>query len=161
MESIRYENAISTWTPIHQASIPLNGVCFGDGNWLAVGPNNTVVRSEDLVSWTELQGAYPNATWNWIVAAPEPGKPFVSWRYVAVGQSITIDPMTRSEVHTGVTMYSDDGGLTWIKGGGGANANLRSIAYSPELNVYVAVGDKSMGPDGKYIPTILSVSGTA
>lgn len=161
MASIRNENEISTWTHQYTAMNPINGICYGDGNWVGVGPNNSVITSTDTHDWVERTGAVPNATWTWVIAAPEPGIPHAKWRFVAVGYTKIPDPrgVGYGVIESGVIQYSDDGGVTWGKGANGANAKLQSIAYSPELNIYVAVGNVSTNPDGSESATILSVNG--
>jgi hypothetical protein len=114
-----------TWTTVHTAPEALYGVAYGNGRWVAVGHNNRVVVSYDGTTWTESKGAQPGAGWNWIT--------FGNGKFVAVGGQVI------NGVDTGVAMYSSDG-TTWTKAGTGAKYHLQSVAYSPELNVFVAVG---------------------
>ena len=158
--SDRQGTLAGTWDVLHTASGPLNCIAYGNGTFVAVGPNNLVIRSEDSgATWTEFKGAIPGATWSWIVAANEP----TGLRFVAVGNTSIVDPadpMMQNHIITGALMYSDDGGATWSKGSVNANAPLNSIAYSPELNVYVAVGNKHLNSANKEIATLVSVDGT-
>lgn len=155
--SNRYENEISSWTHQLSTADAINGIAYGDGQWVGVGSNNSVVYSNNAHDWTTSTGAISNADWTWVIAAYEP----TGWRFVAVGSTVTPDPRGPAypDIETGVIMFSDNGGVTWEKGASGANAKLQSIAYSPELNVYVAVGNTTVDANGATIPTILSVKG--
>jgi hypothetical protein len=57
---------------------------------------------------------------------------------VAVGQ-VTVNGQSKAAM-----MYSEDQGVTWIKGNPGTTKPLQSIAYSPQLNKFVAVGDNGV-----------------
>lgn len=116
-----------TWTKVHQASYGLEGIAYGGGKWIAVGKNNLVVTSTNGTTWTESRGAYSGAQWNWLA--------YGNSKFVAVG-SATVGGQS-----VGAVMYSDDGGLKWIKGNAGTSSHLQSVAYSPTLNVFVAVGN--------------------
>jgi len=160
MYSLRQGVFVGEWALSHTASGGLNSISYGADVYVAVGPNNLVIRSEDSgATWSESSGAIPGATWWWITAAREPS----GWRFVAVGNTSIIDPADpgmQNRIVTGAIMYSDDGGVTWIKGNVDANAPLNSITYSPELNVYVAVGNKHLSASGQPTVTIVSVDGT-
>lgn len=144
LRSGRYGNEPGTWTEAFVASHALNGVVYGNNVWIAVGKNNLVVKTTDGVTWTESAGAIPGAWWQWIC--------FGKGRFVAAGYQTIPDPNNPGfNIDAGVIMYSDDDGVTWKKANSGTNKRLSSIAYSPELNVFVAVGR-----DG----TIISVNGS-
>jgi hypothetical protein len=124
--SNRNGNANGTWTKVKQASGGLEGVAYGGGKWVAVGSNNKVLTSADGSNWTETTGAYKGAQWNWIT--------YGNGKFVAVGSA---DVAGKS---IGAVMYSTDG-ITWTKGNSGTSNHLQSVAYSPTLNVFVAVGN--------------------
>jgi photosystem II stability/assembly factor-like uncharacterized protein len=148
LASDRYGRQPSTWTVKHSASHGLKGLVFvpntpaGKSIWVAVGNYNLVVRTENGgTTWTELNGALPGASWQWIA--------YGKGRLVAVGNADVHDPAYppvasgQTDMHTisaGVIMYSDDFGVTWTKADSGTQSYLSSISYSPELNVFVAVG---------------------
>lgn len=115
-----------TWTKVHQASSELEGVAYGNGRWVAVGRNNLVVTSTNGTTWTESKGAQATAMWNWLA--------YGAGKFVAVGGG------TVNGQSVGAVMYSTDG-LTWTKGNAGTSSHLQSVAYSPTLNVFVAVGN--------------------
>lgn len=142
--SSRYGNEVSTWAEAYVASQRLQGCAFGNNTWIAVGRNNLVVRTTDGVNWTELSGAVPGARWKWLT--------FGGGRFVAVGFNTVPDPENPAvDIQVGAVMYSDDDGLTWTSVNSGTKNQLSSVAYSPELNVFVAVGDNG---------TVVSVKGS-
>lgn len=141
--SDRVGNEPSTWNKTYTTPVPstggrigLTGIAHGDGYWIAVGQNNTVVTSSNGIDWTLNQGAVQGSDWQWIC--------FGAGRFVAIG-GVVVDGKT-----VGTIMFSDDGGATWTKGSSGTDKFLYSIAYSPELNVFAAVGEAG---------TIVSVKG--
>jgi len=126
--SYRDGDATSTWSKVHQATNGgLEGVAYGDGKWVAVGSNNKVLVSTNGSSWTQSTGSFPGAQWNWIT--------YGNGTFVAVG-SATVNGQS-----LGAVMYSSDGGATWTKGNSGTKSHLQSVAYSPNLNKFVAVGN--------------------
>lgn len=137
--SERVGNEPSTWTKTYSTPVPavgrlgLKGIAYGGGSWVAVGAQNTVVRSTDGYNWTKLEGAIPGGDHQWIC--------YGAGRFVVVGGQYIDDPDSPGDqITVGTIMYSDDGGLTWFKGSSGTDDFLYSIAYSPELNVFAAVG---------------------
>ena len=140
LASTRYGDSFQTWSSVHTSSVGLQGLAWvpGTATWVAVGENNTVVRSTNGIAgpWSESKGAIAGATWKWIT--------YGKGRLVSCGHATMPDPV--DPVHTtldqGAIMYSDDDGATWAKANAGTGKNqLHAIAYSPELNVFVAVGD--------------------
>jgi hypothetical protein len=125
-KSNRTGNANGTWSVVYTDSNNINGISYGNNVWVAVGGNNTVYTSSNTTSWVKRKGALPGATWLHIV--------YGNGTFVAVGSRIV------NEVIQGATMYSNDG-ITWTKGVSSPAKPLNSIAYSPELNLFVAVGD--------------------
>lgn len=126
LRSQRTGSSSGTWTKVHQASSGLEGIVYGGSKWVAVGKNNLVVTSTNGTTWTESKGAQSGAQWNWMA--------YGNGKYVAVG-SATIGGQS-----VGVVMYSTDG-VTWTKGNAGTSSHLQAVSYSPELNVFVAVGN--------------------
>lgn len=134
LTSLRTGSDLSTWSVSYTASDSLFGI-----NWIpsygfvAVGANNLVVRTDDGTTWTESQGATPGATWLWTAYGND--------KIVAVGRAPVPDPDNPgSSIDQGALMYSTDNGETWTAGNPGTKNILQSIAYSPELNTFVAVG---------------------
>jgi hypothetical protein len=125
--SYRDGDATGTWTKVKQASSGLEGVAYGNGNWVAVGQNNLVLTSTDGNTWTESRGAFPGAQWNWIA--------YGNGKFVAVGSG------TVNGASVGAVMFSTNGGASWTRGNSGTTNHLQSVAYSPTLNVFVAVGN--------------------
>ena len=117
----------AAWGPIYSSPNVLYGVAYGTGTWVVVGDSNIVIRSTDSTSWTTSTGAMPGCLWADIA--------YGNGKFVAIGNT-TIDG-----VFQGAIMYSTDAGLTWTKGNPGTKNVLRSIAYSPDLNIFAAVGD--------------------
>ena len=68
--------------PTGRTGLPLRGVAFGNGRFVAVGGDGTIVHSSDGDSW---QQATNNATSNWLL-----GVAFGNGRFVAVGFDGTI-----------------------------------------------------------------------
>jgi len=126
LKSSRTGNLASTWSKVHTAGSGLYGICYdGVGKWVAVGGNNLVVTSSDGTTWIDSSGAYPGATWNSIV--------YGNGQYVAVG---SVQVMGNQQ---GAVMTSPDG-VTWTKGNAGVKDALLGVAYSPDVNVFVACG---------------------
>jgi hypothetical protein len=125
----------STWSKVHQASQSLSGVAYGGGLWVAVGNRNLVVTSTNGTTWTERQGAFSGADWTWI----EYGN----------GQFVACGGATAAGRGVGTIMFSTNG-INWTRGNSGTTNLLQSIAYSPTLNMFVAVGNNG---------TIVSVKG--
>jgi hypothetical protein len=125
---------IAQWDILHTASGPLYGIAYGNNTWIACGKNNLVVKNTGGTTWTEHQGAVPGAKWQWMT--------FGAGRFVAVGGVTLPDPNNPGQdIKSGAIMYSDDDGATWIKGNSGTDKYLYSVTYSPELNIFVAVGE--------------------
>lgn len=143
LRSGRHGNEPGTWTEAFVASHGLTGAVYANNVWVCVGRENLVVRTTDGATWHESAGAIPGAMWQWLT--------FGGGRFVAVGYKTIDDPDNPGfTIDSGVIMYSDDDGVTWTKANSGTSKRLTSIAYSPELNVFVAVG---------YDGTIISVKG--
>lgn len=136
LKSDRVSDTTSTWSTVYNAGVVLRHINHGNGIWIAVGENNTVVRSTDGVTWTKTKGSTPSATWTYIV--------YGNGKWVVSGGS-RVGSATK-----GAIMYSTDNGLTWTKGSAGTTSMLLSLTYSPELNKFVSVG---------YNGSIVSVEG--
>lgn len=115
-----------TWQTVHSAGTPLFGIAYGNGSWVAVGQGNKVLTSTDGYTWTTRVGAQKSSDWQWIT--------YGNGTFVAVGGAV----VNGQEI--GTVMFSTDGGVTWTRGNSGSKKSLSSIAYSPELNKFVAVG---------------------
>jgi hypothetical protein len=144
-KSTRVGNDIGGWTEVYSTNAgDLQGCAYGNNVWIAVGENNLVVRSTNGTSWSVVQGAVPNGMWKWMT--------FGGGRFVAVGYKTVPDPAdpVNTTITQGIVMYSDNDGVTWTQAESGSTNRLQSVAYSPELNKFVAVG--------KY-GTIIAVDG--
>jgi len=124
--SNRVGNNTGTWATVHSATQPLLAVAYGNGHWVAAGNNNLVLTSSNGSTWTEKAGAVKGAQWTWAA--------YGNGTFVVVGGFIN------KGKDTGVVMFSTDNGATWTRGNAGGASHLQSVAYSPQLNVFVAVG---------------------
>lgn len=124
--SNRTDDQSGTWAKVHTASRGLCGVAYGNGIWVAVGFGNTVLTSTNGSTWTARTGAMAASDWLWIE--------YGNGQFVAVGGA------TVNGQAIGTIMYSTDG-ITWTKGNPGTSNTLQSVAYSPDLNIFVAVGN--------------------
>jgi hypothetical protein len=124
--SNRYGLSTGTWQTVHSAGTPLYGSAYGNGGWVVVGEGNKVVTSSDGYAWTTRSGSQRAANWNWVA--------YGNGTFVAVGGAI----INGQEI--GTVMFSTDNGATWTTGNSGTKNTLSSVAYSPELNKFVAVG---------------------
>lgn len=126
-KSVRVSDTTCNWTNVYSAGAPMFGMAYGNGIWVGVGANNTVIRStDDGVTWTKSKGTTPSATWTWMT--------YGGGKFVAVGGA-RVGNATK-----GCIMYSTDG-TTWTKGNAGTANLLHGVAYSPELGIFVACGD--------------------
>lgn len=115
-----------TWTKVHQAAGPLYAVAWGNDIWVAVGKDNLVYRSTDGSTWTQVKGAFPGATWNWVA--------YGGGQFIAVGGAIVNGQSVGA-------MMSSTNGISWSRLNSGTTSTLQGVAYSPTLNKWVAVGD--------------------
>jgi hypothetical protein len=118
----------STWSNVFSDSnVPFYGCAYGNGTFIAGGGNNTVARSTDGgTTWTTVSGANPGAIW-WYGA-------YGNGKFVLVGW-ISINGQNQ-----GVIQYSTDNGQTWSKANPGTSSQFLGVSYSPQLNIFVAVG---------------------
>jgi hypothetical protein len=124
--SSRTGNSFSTWSSAYtDSTINYFSSCYGNGKYIIGGNNNTILYSTDAVTWTKTKGAIPGAVW-WYAA-------YGNGKYVMVGYK------TVNSQDIGVVQYSTDG-INWTAGNAGTSKRLYSIAYSPDLNIFVAVG---------------------
>jgi hypothetical protein len=125
--SSRTGNSHGTWSTAYtDASVSYFSASYGDGHYVVGGTGNTVLWSTDAVTWHKVKGAIPGAIW-WYGA-------YGNGRHVMVGYK------TVNGQDIGVVQYSTDGGATWTAGNSGTSKRLYSITYSPDLNIFVAVG---------------------
>lgn len=136
LSSNRNGDSTSTWTKVHTASKPLQAVAYGNGIWVAGGNGNLVLHSANGTTWTEAQGAVKTST-TW------------AWAAYGNGKFVMVGTKTLQGNQVGAAQYSTDG-ITWTEASTGAQHPLQSVAYSPDLNVFVAVGNNG---------TIVSVNG--
>jgi len=114
LSSSRSSNNQSTWTTeFNNASLNLWGICYGNGTWIAVGDNDTIIADGVQYS-TGIQ-----TDWHGIA--------YGNGRWVAVGSN-------------GVIGISLDDGFTWTAGASGTTKTLWDVAYSPKLRTFAAVG---------------------
>lgn len=122
ISSDRTAGSTGTWDVVFETDEAVNGIATDkNGNWVAAGENGTVWTSNDTTTWTQVDVPM-KANWNYIA--------YGNGKFVIVG---------KSSENKGAVIYSTDNGTTWTKGSGGKE-QLYSIAYSPELNVFAAVG---------------------
>jgi hypothetical protein len=96
----------------------LNGVCWGDYEFIAVGDTGTILSSTNGVSWT-VQTSNISSNLNGI-----------AWSgnvYVSVGE-------------TGTIISSVDG-INWNVQTSGTTINLNSVAYANGVGIFATVGD--------------------
>jgi hypothetical protein len=120
LKSSRSGNYCGTWTNVHTASQPLKALATNaSGTWVAAGANDLVcVSTNNGTSWTETTTGH-SGTWNWMA--------YGNGKFVVVGD-------------LGLIAYSTNG-TDWTKLTSDAVTDLNSIAYSPTLNKFSAVGD--------------------
>lgn len=120
--------ATGTWTSVYTSTTQrLNGSAYGNGVFVVCGDNNVTLRStDDGASWTQHAGAVAGATW-WYMA-------YGNGKFLCAGWK------TVNGARVGCVQYSTDDGLTWTQGSAGGAKALYGCAYSPDLNVFVAVG---------------------
>jgi len=123
IRSNRQGDASGTWSTVYTASGPtaLYAITYGNGVWIAAGQGDTVLRSTDNgTTWTRSKTGQASVTWKWAA--------YGNGTFMMVGSP------------GGKVSFSTNNGITWEKGSGGTTGDLTSIAYSPELNKFVAVG---------------------
>lgn len=128
IKSSRTSSNTGTWTTVYNGGTPLYALAYGqlaNPVWIAGGDDNTVVFSIDGINWTVTPGAIRGAVWNWAA--------FGNGTFVMVGYKTT------SGQRQGAVQYSTNS-VNWIEGNPGTKSVLQSIAYSPTLNKFVAVG---------------------
>lgn len=111
----------STWTSVSVGTGSVWGMAYGGGKWVAAGYSNKIWTSDDGATWTLDQTAWPGTNWKNVA--------YGNGKFVVVGTD-------------GHIVYSTDGGATWTRAVSGTKEGLNSIAYSPTLNKFVAVGNK-------------------
>jgi hypothetical protein len=113
LSSSRSGNSQGSWSVEYNGSTSLNGIGYGNGTWIAVGNNDTIVADGVQYS-TGIQT-------NWFSVA------YGNGRWVAVGTG-------------GAIGISLDDGFTWTAGQSGTTQTLWDVAYSPKLRTFAAVG---------------------
>jgi hypothetical protein len=118
--SDRDNNNTSIWTEALTSSAELVAVVYGNGAWIAAGKNDTIYTSTDGASWIETNSNWPGSYWLWGA--------YGNGKFILVGEH-------------GRAVYSTDNGATWSRAQTNTTNTLNSIAYSPTLNKFVAVGN--------------------
>eukprot|EP01034_Spumella_vulgaris_P009079 gene9079-biopygen7959 len=76
--------AQETWQPrTSGVTVPLWSVAYGDGQWVAVGEQGTILTSTDGATWTPRTSGFPA---RWLVGVGY-GTPNGNGLWVAVGES--------------------------------------------------------------------------
>jgi len=118
---------INNWTTTTSSTLySLNTVSYGNNVFIAAGTNNSIYISSDGTNWFQRTGAIPGAEWYYMT--------YGNGKFVCVG-NLTINGQSQ-----GVIQYSTDNGNTWVKGNPGTTSQFYGLSYSPDLNVFVAVG---------------------
>jgi len=120
-----------TWNKVHSGttSTALYSAAFGillNPIWVAGGANNTVLYSPNSTNWYSGNGAVKGAQWTWAA--------FGNGQFIMVGNK------TVNGQKQGAAQMSTNG-VDWVEAAPGTKNILQSVAYSPDLNVFVAVGD--------------------
>jgi hypothetical protein len=119
-------------------SLPLFGVAYGGGQFVAVGQQGTVLTSPDGINWT---GQYSGSLTNLLSVT------YGSAGFSAVG-------------HGGVILTSPDG-VNWTQQNPGTNANFECASYGN--GYYLVAGDNAVAltsPDGvNWTPRTIGASG--
>jgi hypothetical protein len=112
----------------------LNSVSWGDGNFVVVGANQTIIISSNGINWSDpslVQSGGGNQNWDFYSVAWGEGK------FVAVGD--------HDKIYT-----SEDGTIwSWLSITNSGNATYRAVTYGNET--FVMVGDEGKiyeSPDG-------------
>lgn len=130
IKSSRLGDNAGTWVTVYTAPKSLYAMVYGNNTWIAAGLDDTILVSTDNGgSWTAKTSRSGNISWLWGA--------YGNGKFVLVGTN-------------GKIIYSQDNGATWVKANSGTTNDLQAIAYSPDLNRFVAVGNNG---------TIVSVEG--
>lgn len=127
-KSSRSGTSSGTWTQVLNTPTNCNDAAYGEGIWVVVGEENVIYYSSDTTNWTAISGPIPGASWNAVA--------YGNGKFIAVGGVVV-----NGEVIAAVAV--SENGSTWTKGSAPAKAKLNDIAYSPQLNVFVAVGESA------------------
>ncbi len=116
---VQYSTDGVTWTRAAEnpAFGSLNALAYGQGRYVAVGPNSTVFTSPDAVTWT--QAKFSNTVSTLVAVAAGPGA------FVAAS--------------TGKAIYSSADGTNWSQRATNLGGSLRAAAYGNGR--FVVVGD--------------------
>jgi hypothetical protein len=125
-------NGISWTTNLFAANV-LNGIAYGNSQFVAVGNEGTNVSSSDLTHW--VLGTAPGGT---------PLPPAVNFNGVAYGSPGAI-PTFVAVGSAGVIYYSTDNGVTWTAGSAQpSSASFHGVTYCN--GQFVSVGVDNSGP---------------
>ena len=124
-KSNRTAGAAGTWTQVYSDFTGSTGsiitsIAYGNDHWIACGFADTMWISTNTTTWTKSSTVRPGSNWRKIV--------YGDGRFVAVGSS-------------GRISYTTDNGATWTAAQSGTTSTLQSVAFSPDLCRFVAVGD--------------------
>lgn len=111
----------STWTSVNLGTASIYGMAYAGGQWIAAGFNDRIFRSTNGSTWTETRTGWGDSDWREMA--------YGNGKFVVVGNG-------------GRIAFSTDNGVTWTRANSGTKEDLYSIAYSPTLNKFMAVGKK-------------------
>jgi hypothetical protein len=120
--SNRSGKSAGTWASVYSAPEEMFGMTYcGGGRWVACGKNDTIlVSTNNGSSWTSSPSKWAGSWWR----SAASGHGYI----VVVG-------------FEGRAVYSQDGGVTWQRAQTGTTKDLRSVAFSPKLCQFAAVGN--------------------
>jgi len=121
-KGVYYSGSGGIWKKLRDSSVILRDLAYGNGLYVVVGDDGTVLTSTNLTNWTERVSQTSNRLY---------GIVYGNGKFVAVGDGGTI-------------IYSGDG-VTWQTANSGDTLDIRDVTYGNEL--FVAVGH---GTDGTY-----------
>jgi len=122
-KSDRTNGATGTWTQVYNVldASDMFSIAYGNGVWIACGEDDSIWTSTDTTTWTLKTSKRPGSVWRKIR--------YGAGRFVMVGDG-------------GRISFSTDNGASWQFADSGTTADLKSVAYSPKLRKFVAVGDR-------------------
>lgn len=157
--------------PYSDPTTKLNAVAYGNGKFVAVGDGGTVVTSVDGAVWEKVTRKTTNnlngisfgggmfvavGALGIVITSPESSKGSettleskVNLNEVAFGNSVFM-----AAGDDGNVLATTDMGTTWKPENTGVTANLNGIAFHPNLNRFMAVGDSGTMIVSNLVPNI-------
>ncbi len=122
-KSVRTGGDAGTWTQVFsQVDLDdMTSITYGNGIWIACGEDDSIWTSTDTTTWTKSNTKRPGSVWRKIR--------YGAGRFVVVGDE-------------GRISFTTNNGTSWQIADSGTTARLLSVAYSPKLRRFVAVGDR-------------------